>query len=98
MGKNDKKTAAPKKDAPVKTTVKVTEKIAKAIEVIKETQPHVKTAYFNQAGDYHFHKRPGFAAVPITDEDDEDIDLEVETEEDEEVQEQADAGGKKLEF
>jgi hypothetical protein len=93
-----------KKDTPktakvqaVKTTVKISGKIAEAIEIIKETQPHVKVAYFNQAGDYHFHKRPGFSAVPIQDED---TDLEVENEEvDEDQDEQpVDPGGKKLEF
>lgn len=85
------------KPAPVKTTVKISGKISDAIEIIKATQPHVKVAYFNEAGDYHFHKRPGFAAVPIQDED---TDLGVEDDEiDEDQDEQpVDPGGKKLEF
>lgn len=97
MAKKDTTKAADKKAAaPVKTTVKINEKIAKAIEIIKETQPHVKVAYFNQDGAYHFHKRPGFGAVPIQAED-EEIDLEVEkSEEDEEVE--TNPGGEKLEF
>jgi hypothetical protein len=82
------------KPAPVKTTVKISGKVAEAIEIIKETQPHVKVAYFNEAGQYHFHKRPGFAAVPIQDED---TDLEVDTDEEEET-EPAEPGGSKLEF
>jgi hypothetical protein len=94
MAKKDTKAA---KSAPVKTTIKISSKLAELIEIIKTTQPHVKVAYFNEAGDYHFHKRPGFSAVPIHGED-EDTDLEVETDEDDEDQEQADAGGKKLEF
>lgn len=68
----EKKAAAPKG--------KYNEKITKAIEIITATQPHVKTAYFNADGEYHFHKRPGFKAVPIVEE--EDIDLEAEIEED----------------
>jgi hypothetical protein len=82
------------KPAPVKTTVKISGKVAEAIEIIKETQPHVKIAYFNQDGDYHFHKRPGFAAVPIQDED---TDLEVDTDEVDE-DEPAEPGDSKLEF
>jgi hypothetical protein len=85
------------KAAQVKTTVKITGKISEAIEIIKATQPHVKVAYFNENGDYHFHKRPGFTAVPVQDED---IDLEVEdidpNEDDDPVK--TDPGGKKLEF
>jgi hypothetical protein len=98
MGKKDNtKAAADKKAAaPVKTTVKVNDKIAKAIEVIKEHQPHVKVAYFNQDGAYHFHKRPGFAAVPIV--EDEEIDLEVENEEESDEEVDANPGGEKLEF
>jgi hypothetical protein len=91
------KTNKAAKAAPVvKTTIKVTAKVAEAIEIIKEYQPHVKVAYFNEAGDYHFHKRAGFVAVPIG-EADEDTDLEVDTDEDNE-DETVDAGGKKLEF
>lgn len=86
---------APKKDAAIQTTVKVNDKVAKAIEVIRETQPHVKVAYFNQDGEYHFHKRPGFKAVPIQDEE-EEIDLEVEEDADEDPIEPI--GGAKLEF
>jgi hypothetical protein len=85
------------KPAPVKTTIKISEKVAEAIAIIKETQPHVKVAYFNQAGEYHFHKRPGFVSVPI--QDDEDTDLEVDIDDvDEDEDTQVDAGGKKLEF
>jgi hypothetical protein len=97
MAKNTNKSAAPKA-AAVQTTVKVNDKIAKAIEIIKEHQSHVKVAYFNVAGEYHFHKRPGFKAVPIQDEE-EDIDLEVEAETDTELDETpVGAGGAKLEF
>lgn len=98
MGKKDttKDAAEKKAAAPVKTTVKINDKIAKAIEVIKEHQPHIKVAYFNQDGAYHFHKRPGFAAVTIQG-DEEDINLQVENEEDiDEVV--TDPNGDKLEF
>lgn len=99
MGKKDttKSTAEKKAAAPVKTTVKINDKIAKAIEVIKEHQPHVKVAYFNQDGVYHFHKRPGFAAVTIQG-DDEEIDLVVENEEENDEEVVTDPRGEKLEF
>lgn len=96
MAKKDTtKAAADKKAAPVKTTVKVNDRIAKAIEIIKEHHPHVKVAYFNQDGAYHFHKRPGFAAVPIVEED---IDLEVENEEENDEDAETAPGGEQLEF
>lgn len=92
-----KYTKGAKAEAPVKTTVKISGKVAEAIEIIRETQPHVKVAYFNAAGEYHFHKRPEFAAVPIQ-ADDEEIDLEVENEEGNEEEVVTDPDGKKLEF
>jgi hypothetical protein len=94
MAKNNK--PADKKAAAVQTTVKVNSKVAEAVEVIKATQPHVKTAYFNADGEYHFHPRKGFKAVPIQDE--EEIDLETEIADDEpDEDEPVDTGGK-LEF
>jgi hypothetical protein len=75
MAKN-KQTA---KAAPaVKTTTVVNEKVAKALEVIKELYPYVKVAYFNADGEYHFHKRKGFAAVTIQEEEETDQDIEIE--------------------
>lgn len=77
MAKNtEKKGAEAKKAAP-----KYNEKITKAIEVIKASQPHVKVVYFNANGDYHFHKRDGFKAVNIDGSAEEDIDLGAEVEE-----------------
>jgi uncharacterized FlaG/YvyC family protein len=93
--KKDNKAA---KAAPaVQTTVKVNDKVAKAIEVIKEHHPHVKVAYFNADGEYHFHKRKGFAAVTIIDEDSDEPNLAAETEGDE-LEEPTDPNGGKLEF
>lgn len=60
-----------KSEPGVKATVVVSDKVAKAIEVIKNHQPHVKVAYFNGDGEYHFHKRKGFSAVVIQDDDNE---------------------------
>jgi hypothetical protein len=95
MAKNDKK-AAPAA-APTVSKPKVNSKIAAAIEVIKTHQPHVKTAYFNADGEYHFHPRKGFKAVAIIDEE-EDIDLEAEPETDEPIEDEPVDTGKKLEF
>jgi hypothetical protein len=95
MAKNNK--LADKKAAAVQTTVKVNSKVAEAVETIKATQPHVKTAYFNADGEYHFHKRPGFKAVPIQD-DEEEVNLEAEIGDNEpDEDEPVDTGGK-LEF
>lgn len=96
MAKNtEKKNAETKKAAP-----KYNEKITKAIEIIRTTQPHVTVAYFNADGEYHFHKRAGFKAVPIDGVAEEEIDLGPAVEDEGNEDTGADAGelGKGIEF
>lgn len=69
------------KQAAVKTTVVVSGKVKKAIEDVRQYHPHVKVAYFNADGEYHFHKRKGFTAVTIIEEDEVEQDMEVEDDE-----------------
>lgn len=56
MAKTNKETADEQQVvAPEEKT-----KVQEAIAIIAEHAPHVKVAWINDNGDYHFHKRPGF--------------------------------------
>jgi hypothetical protein len=51
-----------KKTAPAIAT---SEKVSEVVDMIREHMPHVKIAYINEKGEYHFHPRKGFAPVSI---------------------------------
>lgn len=60
--------------------------VEKAIANIKLSAPHVKYAWINEAGEYHFHKRPGFSKY--------NVQVITETEDDEPVVNEPGAAGK----
>lgn len=77
-----KETAKQAKPAGMSDELKA--KIATAITNIRKNAPHVEYAWFNENGDYHFHKRPGFvkvyvAAKPEPEEEEEEIVLDAAT-------------------
>jgi hypothetical protein len=67
MAENKKADKAAAEQPAAETAVKT--KVQEAIEIIAEHAPHVKTAWINDNGEYHFHKRPGFKKYILQKED-----------------------------